>query len=59
MGFAMHTHDLENHDNLYADEGMTLIGETNLDAQNHALLAIGAMVGLLTLLGSYLIVYAD
>ncbi|MCP9850152.1 hypothetical protein [Cyanobium sp. Morenito 9A2] len=55
----MHTHDLDNHDNLYADEGTTLIGATNRDAQNHALLAIGAMVGLLTLLGSYLIVYAN
>jgi hypothetical protein len=55
----MHTHDLENHDNLYADEGAIEIGETNLEAQNHALLAIGAMVGLLTLLGSYLIVYAN
>jgi LPXTG-motif cell wall-anchored protein len=32
-------------------------GETNRDAQNHALLAIGALLALLSGLGIYLIVF--
>jgi hypothetical protein len=53
----MHTHDLENHDNLYANEVLMVAGETNRDAQNHALLAIGALLALVSGLGIYLIVF--
>ncbi|MEI6829813.1 MAG: hypothetical protein WCK64_08195 [Synechococcaceae cyanobacterium ELA445] len=52
----MHTHDLENHDNLYADEVVMAAGETNRDAQNHALLAIGVLLALVSGLGIFLIV---
>jgi hypothetical protein len=52
----MHTHDLENHDNLYADEVEMAVGETNGEAHNHALLAIAVLLALVSVLGIYLIV---
>jgi hypothetical protein len=52
---AMHTHDMENHDNLYADEGVMVIGETPADARSHALWAVGAVVLMVAGLGITLI----
>lgn len=39
----MRTHDLENHDNLYADQGSMRIGESAADARGHAYWAIGTI----------------
>ena len=47
----MHTHDEENHDNLYADEGAMSFGETNADAQRHVRWAIGTSALMLLVLG--------
>jgi hypothetical protein len=52
----MRTHDLENHDNLYADEVAMQPGETSADALNHALLASGAILLLVAALGVVLII---
>lgn len=52
----MHTHDMENHDNLYAEEGVMVAGETPADARSHALWAV-AMIALMVVgLGVALIV---
>ncbi|WP_191964819.1 hypothetical protein [Synechococcus sp. RSCCF101] len=48
----MHTHDLENHDNLYADEVTMAFGETAADADRHAWMAIGAISLTVLLLGA-------
>ena len=52
----MHTHDLENHDNLYADEGTMVIGETRADAQSHAYWAVGAIALMVVGLGVALVI---
>jgi hypothetical protein len=52
----MHTHDLENHDNLYADEGTMVIGETRSDAQSHAYWAVGAIALMVVGLGVALVI---
>ncbi|MCP9827055.1 MULTISPECIES: hypothetical protein [Synechococcales] len=52
----MRTHDLENHDNLYADEVAMQAGETRADALNHALLATGAILLMVAALGVVLII---
>jgi hypothetical protein len=52
----MHTHDLENHDNLYADEGTMVIGETRADARNHALWAVAAIALMVVGLGVALVI---
>ncbi len=52
----MRTHDLENHDNLYADEVGMEAGETRADALNHALLATGAILLMVAALGVVLII---
>ena len=51
----MHTHDMENHDNLYADEGTMVMGETSADARNHAVWAAGAIAMMIVSLGVALI----
>ncbi|MEB3322343.1 MAG: hypothetical protein VKI81_05920 [Synechococcaceae cyanobacterium] len=53
---AMHTQDLEQHDNLYADEGPMSAGETPADARSHALWAVGAIAVMVVGLGVALIV---
>jgi hypothetical protein len=55
-GGPMHTHDLENHDNLYADEGTMVIGETRADAQSHAYWAVGAIALMVVGLGVALVI---
>ncbi|MEB3264371.1 MAG: hypothetical protein VKJ66_08380 [Synechococcus sp.] len=52
----MHTHDMENHDNLYADEVAMVAGETRADAQMHAYWAVAAIAVMITGLGVALIV---
>ncbi len=52
----MQTQDLENHTNLYAEEGTMVIGETNADAQRHAVLAVGAIALMVAVLGMALII---
>ncbi len=52
----MHTHDLENHDNLYADEVAMRIGERRSDAQQHALWAVATIALMVVGLGIGLIV---
>ncbi len=47
----MHTHDMENHDNLYADEVAMVAGETGADAQQHALWAVAVIAAMVILLG--------
>ena len=39
-GEAMHTQDLENHDNLYANEVLAVAGENPAVAKSHVLWAI-------------------
>ena len=51
----MHTHDMENHDNIYADEGVMVMEETAADARSHALWAVGAVVLMVAGLGIALI----
>lgn len=51
----MHTHDLENHDNLYADELAMRIGESHADAQQHALWAVATIALMVVGLGVGLI----
>jgi hypothetical protein len=55
-GAAVHTHDLENHDNLYADEVAMRIGESRGDAQQHALWAVATIALMVVGLGIGLIV---
>ena len=55
-GGPMRTHDLENHDNLYADEGTMVIGETRADAQSHAYWAVGAIALMVVGLGVALVI---
>jgi len=50
-GTAMHTRDLEHHDNLYADEVATVIGETPADAWAHAGWAIAVIAAMVVGLG--------
>jgi len=52
----MHTKDLEQHDNLYADEGTMVAGETAADARSHAYWAVGAITLMVVVLGVALIV---
>lgn len=52
----MHTKDLDQHDNLYADEGTMVAGETSADARNHAFWAVGAIALMVVVLGVALIV---
>ena len=52
----MHTHDLENHDNLYADEVPLRIGESGADARGHALWAVATIALMVVGLGIGLIV---
>lgn len=52
----MHTHDLENHDNLYADEVTMRIGESLADANGHALWAVATIALMVVGLGIGLIV---
>jgi hypothetical protein len=47
----MHTHDLENHDNLYADEVAAVIGETPADARAHAAWAVAVIAAMVVGLG--------
>jgi hypothetical protein len=51
----MRTHDMENHDNLYADEGTMVAGETPADAMGHAAWAVGAVLLMVAGLGIALI----
>lgn len=53
----MHTHDMENHDNLYADEISAVIGETPADAQSHALWAVALIAAMVVGLGASLSVF--
>jgi hypothetical protein len=46
---------MENHDNLYANEGSMVIGETPADARNHAIWAAGAIAMMIVGLGVALI----
>ena len=55
-GAAMHTHDLENHDNLYADEVPLRLGESSADARGHALWAVATIALMVVGLGIGLIV---
>lgn len=52
---TMHTHDMENHDNIYADEGVMVMEETAADARSHALWAVGAVALMVAGLGIALI----
>lgn len=47
----MHTHDMENHDNLYAEEVAMRVGETPADARSHALWAVGLIAVMVVGLG--------
>jgi hypothetical protein len=47
----MHTHDLENHDNLYADEVPAVAGETPADARSHAFWAVTLIAAMVVGLG--------
>ncbi|MEO1004064.1 MAG: hypothetical protein AAFX65_13270 [Cyanobacteria bacterium J06638_7] len=47
----MRTHDLEQHDNLYADETAAVIGETTADARSHALWAAALIAAMVVGLG--------
>ncbi len=47
----MHTHDMENHDNLYADEMPMRRGESSADARGHAIRAMAALLVMLAVLG--------
>ena len=47
----MHTHDMENHDNLYADEVAMRSGETPADACSHALWAVALIAAMVMGLG--------
>jgi hypothetical protein len=53
----MHTHDLENHDNLYADEIQAVIGESASDARSHALWAVALIATMVVGLGASLAVF--
>ena len=50
----MHTHDLENHDNLYADEITAVVGETSADARSHAMWAVLLIAAMVIGLGASL-----
>lgn len=47
----MHTHDLENHNNLYADEMAMRSGETPADARSHATWAVSLIAAMVVGLG--------
>jgi len=47
----MHTHDRENHDNLYADEVAMRNGETPADARAHAMWAVALIAAMVMGLG--------
>ena len=47
----MHTHDMENHDNLYADEVAMRSGESAADARSHALWAVALIAAMVMGLG--------
>ena len=47
----MHTHDRENHDNLYADEIAMRSGETPADARAHAMWAVALIAAMVMGLG--------
>jgi hypothetical protein len=51
----MHTHDMENHDNLYGNEGAMVVGESVADARSHAVWAVGAILLMVAGLGVALI----
>jgi hypothetical protein len=53
----MHTHDMENHDNLYADEIAAVAGETAADARSHALWATALIAAMVVGLGISLTVF--
>ncbi|MBE9154750.1 hypothetical protein IQ216_02975 [Cyanobium sp. LEGE 06143] len=53
----MRTHDLENHDNLYADEIAAVAGETPADATSHALWAVALIATMVVVLGASLAVF--
>jgi hypothetical protein len=53
----MHTHDMENHDNLYADEVAMRSGETPADAGAHALWAVALIAAMVVGLGIGLAVF--
>lgn len=48
---GMHTHDMENHDNLYADEVAMRRGESPADASSHALWAVALIAAMVMGLG--------
>lgn len=48
----MHTHDLENHDNLYAEEVQIQSNEPASDARNHAFRAVMALLATLGVLAA-------
>ncbi len=54
---TMRTHDLENHDNLYADEIAAVAGETPADATSHALWAVALIATMVVVLGASLAVF--
>lgn len=56
-GGPMHTHDMENHDNLYADEVAMRSGETPADAGAHALWAVALIAAMVVGLGIGLAVF--
>lgn len=53
----MHTHDLEQHDNLYADEVAAVAGESPADARSHALWAAALIAAMVFGLGISLSVF--
>ena len=53
----MHTHDMENHDNLYADEVAMRGGEPPADAGAHALWAVALIAAMVVGLGIGLAVF--
>lgn len=50
-GLSVHTHDMENHDNLYADEVAMRRGESPADASSHALWAVALIAAMVMGLG--------
>lgn len=50
-GLHMHTHDMENHDNLYADEVVMRDSESPADANAHAIWAVALIAAMVMGLG--------
>ena len=50
----MKTHDMENHDNIYADEIVAIAGETLSDARGHAFWAVALIAAMVVGLGASL-----